>query len=281
MKSEKDLKELLLYIRDSAWSIPEEINKYELSYEMMWKIGSVDSELRDGLILELLFRMIVNNELTDKEVKGLLELSLSEGHLFYNIGKKEDDSIFNRTFTMLIIGGIIYRHNKGEEKIFTEEEIKRVHREILKYAREEKDLRGYVENKGWAHSVAHTADALKEIALCEELNNHELMEILEAAKEKICIHEYAYINLEDERLVSVVINIIQRRVLHNDEIINWIKDFKNINKTGLPERDQYLVGNQRNFLSALYFRLKRRNESKEFFDAIEEVLNETTSKAFK
>jgi len=281
MKSTSELKHQIMNIRDSEWKIPKGVNSFELALEGMANIGSTDPVLRDELILELIYKMIVEKDLTDEEVKSLMELALSEEHLFYKIGLEDDDSVFNRAFTVLLISGMLYRHNQSEGKIFTEEEIKRICSEVIRYAGEEKDVRGYIEIKGWAHSAAHTGDALREIALCKEVNGCQLLEMLQAIKEKFCISYYAYRNNEDERVICAVINIIQRRILKDEEVVAWIKSFENIEKTGKYPEDHYLSTNHKNFLSALYFRLKRKNEAKAFLDAIEEVLYSTTPAYFR
>ncbi|MGH4122181.1 MAG: DUF2785 domain-containing protein [Clostridium sp.] len=281
MQSINQLKQQLLDIRDNNWSIPSSTNKYDLALEMLENIGSIDPELRDELILELLYSMISENHLTDDEVKNLLELSLSDKHLFYNIGNTEDDSVFNRTFTLLIIQGILSRHNESENNLFTEEQIKRIYTSVIAYTKQEKDTRGYVEIKGWAHSTAHTGDVLSEIAQCTEIKKPELIEILKAIKEKVCITHYAYINCEDERLIGAVTNVFEREILNDEEFLSWIKSFENIEMTGKYPEDHNLTSNRKNFLSALYFRLKRRNEKKSFMDTIEQVLNNTTPNHFK
>jgi hypothetical protein len=281
MKTVNQLKQQLIDIKANNWSIPSDIDKYELALEMLENIGSIDPELRDELILELLFNMIVESHLTDEEIKNLLELLLSEKHLFYNIGKIEDDSVFNRAFTLLITEAILHRHNQNEENLFTEEEIKRICTEVIRYSRQEKDVRGYVEIKGWAHSTGHTGDVLNAIAQCAEIKKPELIAILEAIKDKVCINYYAYINNEDERLICAVMEIIKKEILNDEEFINWIKSFENIEKTGKYPEDHNLISNHKNFLSALYFRLKRRNEKPTFMDTIEEVINNTTPNHFK
>ncbi|MBZ9622657.1 DUF2785 domain-containing protein [Clostridium sp. FP2] len=281
MKDVNQLKQQLIDIRDNNWSIPSGTDKYELALEMLENIGSIDPDLRDGLILELLSDMIVENYLTNEEVKNILELSLSEKHLFYNINKTEDDSVFNRTFTLLVLDLILYRHNQSEDPLFTEEQIKRIYAEVIRYSRQEKDARGYVEIKGWAHSTAHTADVFSQIASCKETKKPELIEMLKAIKEKVCINHYAYTNCEDERLISAVTKIIERAILNDEEFINWIKSFENIKLTGKYPEDHNITSNRKNFLSALYFRLKRRNEKKSFMDTIEQVLNNTTPNHFK
>jgi len=281
MKNANELKQQLMDIRNNNWSIPNDTNKYELALDMIENIGSIDPELRDELTLELLSQMILENYLTDEEVQSLSELLLSEKHLFYHIGKVEDDSVFNRAFTLLIIEAMLHRHNQSEDNLFTEEEIKKICAELIRYTRQEKDVRGYVEIKGWAHSTAHTGDVLSNLVQCIEIKKPELIEVLEAIKDKVCINYYAYINNEDERLICGVIKIIEKGILNDEEFINWIKSFENIEKTGKYPEDHNLISNHKNFLSALYFRLKRKNEKKIFMDTIEHVLNNTTPNHFK
>ena len=281
MKTANQLKQQLLDIKNNNWSIPSDTDKYELALEMLDNIGSVDPEFRDELILELLSDMIVENHLTDGEVKNLLELLLSENHLFYNIGNVEDDSVFNRTFTLLIIVAMLYRHNQNTDNLFTEEEIKRICTEVVSYTRQEKDARGYVEIKGWAHSTAHTADVFNVIAQCTEIKKPKLILILEAIKDMVCINYYTYINGEDERLISAVIEILKKDILNDNEFINWIKSFEDIQLAGKYPADHNLTSNRKNFLSALYFRLKRKNENTSFMDTIEQVINNMTPTHFK
>lgn len=281
MKIENQLKQQLISIKNNNWTIPSDINKYELALQMIENIGSIDPELRDELILELLSDMIVENQLTDGEVKNLLELLLSEKHLFYNIGKIEDDSVFNRAFTLLITEAMLHRHNQNKDSLFSEEEIKRLCAEVIKYTRQEKDVRGYVEIKGWAHSTAHTGDVFCNLIQCTEIEKPELIAILEAIKDKVCINYYAYINNEDERLICAVMEILKKEAFNNEEFINWIKSFEDVQMTGKYPEDHNLISNRKNFLSALYFRLKRRNEKCLFMDTIEQVLNDATPNHFK
>lgn len=275
-----ELKEQLKSIRDNDWVIPEKVNNYDLALKCLENIGSIDAELRDNLILELLCNMIVEKKLTDKEVKDILELVLSEKHLFHNIGKVGDDSVFKRSFSVLIVDCIVYSHN-NECKIFNDEEIIRIYKKVIKYLNEEKDVRGYVIDKGWAHTAAHTADALAEIVKCKEINEKNLIEILEGIRKKICINYYAYTNNEEERLVTTVSNIMEREEISKEKIINWIKSFENMEKTNVYPDDHNLMCNHKGFLSALYFRLKRRDITEDFLHIIEEVINKTTPKYFQ
>jgi hypothetical protein len=74
----------------------------------------------------------------------------------------------------------------------------------LKFYNEDRDVRGFVEGKRWAHGAAHGADALGEPAQCEIIGYEGLKEILDSIYKKININYYGYINNEDERLISAV-----------------------------------------------------------------------------
>ena len=79
-----DLKERLLGMAANEWKIPEGVDPYELALESMRSIGSTDPVLRDDLVLTVLWVMITNKMLTKEQLRNLLELSLSEEHLFCN-----------------------------------------------------------------------------------------------------------------------------------------------------------------------------------------------------
>lgn len=64
---------------------------------------------------------------------------------------------------------------------------------------EERDYRGYDEDKGWAHAIAHGADALDDLAQCSELDQADLFTILDLVYDKITITERVYSDGEDER----------------------------------------------------------------------------------
>lgn len=281
MRNSIELKDELLKILESEQGIPEEINKYELALEALENINSIDPVLRDDLILGYLCHVIAGQEITDDETREILKLALSDKHLFDNIGAILDDSVFNRSFTVLIIGCILYRHNRNGNKLFTREEILHIYQELVRYTKEEKDVRGYDEVKGWAHSAAHTSDALKDLSMCIQINKTELLELLYVIKDKLLINYYTYVNLEDERMLNAVMAILDRKLINNGEVIKWIESFEDIELVGTHPIDQRIKANRKNFLLAMYFRLKRRNADEEIMKTLESVIENITPEYFK
>lgn len=160
MKTEKQLKELLSSIKANHWKIPEGVEPYELSMECLNYIGTIDLVLRDYLIYDWFCEVIMNNKLSHEQMRGILESCLTEQHLLCGVGKVEDDSVFNRTFTMLVIELILEKDNMAGEAFLSEREVRKTYQKVMEYAKSEQDFRGYVEEKGWAHSTAHMADTL-------------------------------------------------------------------------------------------------------------------------
>ncbi|WP_187287395.1 DUF2785 domain-containing protein [Gottschalkia acidurici] len=162
----------------------------------------MDSDLRDKLIYGTLFHWIPNGRLNIDQLKYLLNISLDSSHLFYKIHNKDDDSIFKRIFSVLIVALISYEHRK--EKFLSEEVLYQVKDKLIESMLTERDVRGYVEVKGWVHSAAHTADALDEIVQCDCFNKTDLLDVLNSIKSKVWIGYYVYVDEEDERMVTVI-----------------------------------------------------------------------------
>ncbi len=132
-------------------------------------IGSPDPELRDDLIYDIFAHWIEADLLDAGQLKQLLDVSLDGSHLFYRIGESGTDSVFTRTFSALVIALIVDAHRR--HAFLTSGELHRVKDEIEDYLCRERDVRGYVDGKGWAHAVAHAADMLAELAQCPELSS--------------------------------------------------------------------------------------------------------------
>ena len=265
------LKEKLLEIKNNNYAVSRDISPFDFTLVMMKNIGSTDPELRDLLIHRVISKWIMNDVFSNEQLIELLNINMDNNHLFYKIGEQEDDSVFMRSFCVLNIGTIIYVHRNN--RFLSEAAIKSVKENLIQYYSEERELRGHVDNKGWADSASHGADALDEVAQCDSLNHDDLVDILNAIKSKVCTNYYTYVDFEDERITTAVVSVINRNILEHSEVIMWIKDFKNIHKTGEYHVDFRIIMNIRNFLRSLYFRLLGEENMQELIEAIKETLN--------
>jgi hypothetical protein len=191
--------------------------------------------------------------------------------MLHNLGEQDSDSVFTRSFSILVLPLLLITHRS--RPLFSASEIDRIKGQLLYYLANEKDLRGFVRDKGWAHAIAHAADALDDLAQCAEMNKSDLAEILEMIRKVVCVESACYVHSEDERMVTAVIAVLRRELLPDAEITQWIEGFSDlaliVNST--PERHMIRT-NVKNFLQSLYFRLHWEQGTNKFDTAIDQAL---------
>ncbi|MCP4420857.1 MAG: DUF2785 domain-containing protein [Chloroflexi bacterium] len=253
--SERALKDQLYEIVDNDFGLPEQAKAMERAQEILPHLGSADAELRDDLIYSTLATWILAGKFEDDELKELLRQMLTEKHLFFKLGEAETDSVFMRSFSMLLIPLILIQQRK--RPFLMPHELRDLKVKLLDYLEREQDLRGFVmeDDKGWAHAVAHTADALDDLVQCEEMGNEELLEILAAIQHKAAEPKVVFVHAEDERLVTAVIAIFGRKLLKQPDVKVWFDGFVPLAQQKEPFPDCYRQAqNVKNFLRSLYFR---------------------------
>ncbi|OPJ56633.1 DUF2785 domain-containing protein [Clostridium oryzae] len=269
--NEEILKQKLLEIEEKNYELEAEGDYYKLALEMMKHIGSLDAELRDNLIYGTMFKWITNDKFNFEQLMEVLAIILDDKHLFYELYEQNADAVYTRTFSVLILALIIYKHR--EQNFLSEKALYEVKNRLLEYMNNEKDVRGFVEGRGWAHSAAHTADAVDEIVRCSCFNKEDLMDVLAAIKAKVCIGYYVYIDEENERLITAVEGILGRGMLSNEEILCWLQEFTEERPFSDKIIKYHLKVNVKDFLRSLYFRLLDKQEWEVVIKGIQELLN--------
>ncbi|MCL2415207.1 MAG: DUF2785 domain-containing protein [Defluviitaleaceae bacterium] len=196
----------------------EELEK--LIDDMLGSIGSIDPELRDDLIYATLVRIInEDGALTHEQYIHILDTALDDSHLFYKIGNERDDSVFTRSFSSLAIAAVLRVDARID--FLERESFDGTMTRILTYIEQERDTRGFVHRKGWAHSIAHGADMLVHLVRNPKFSNDDLPSIL-GAIQSCLFKEAAYTDLEDERLIFAIEVALMERDLSDDLLESWI-----------------------------------------------------------
>ena len=275
MKAE-ELKEKLKRIKDNDCILEGSDSYYEMSREMMNHIGDVDPVLRDELIYEIFCVWVYERQvLNPEELKELLESALDSNHLFYRIEEQNKDDVFTRTFSALLITLILAVNNKN--CFLSDEKFDVTKNKLIDYMNGEKDVRGYVEGPGWAHSAAHTADGLDELAVNERTDKEDLIKILEAIQRKVLVGYYVYVDEESERMLNAVENAFNRKLLSEDVIINWFNQFISLRES--CAFDTYIEKfhqkvNLKGFLRSAYFRFLSEEGYENIVERIRNILAE-------
>lgn len=256
--SARALQDQLYDIAENDFALPERAKAMDRVQEMLPHLGAAAAELRDDLIYSTLAAWILTDKVEDDDLKTLLHQLLTEEHLFYKLGEVDSDSVFMRSFSMLLMPLILSRQRK--RPFLMPYELRDLKVKLLDYLEREQDLRGFVveDEKGWAHAVAHTADALDELAQCQEMGNEELLEMLQAIQYKAAEPKAVFVHAEDERLVTAVIAILGRKLLKQPDVQTWFAGFVPLVQQKEPFPDCYRQAqNVKNFLRSLYFRARK------------------------
>lgn len=266
------LKEQLQLIREHNFAVPDHIQLSTLVQAMLEHIGSTDSELRDRLIYGTLVRWIeLNPVFTADELRQIWQTCLDDNHLLYQINEPENDGVFKRSFSVLVIPLLLIR--SGQEAFLNADDIRYGKARVLDYLAREQDRRGFVMGKGWAHAVAHAADALNEFVLCEALDAADLKTILEsvqsAASTDICVYTHA----EEERLLEVFDSIVGREILSVEFLAKWIESFADLAENQEPPEGYTRFINVKHFLQALFFRCDKAEYPEVLKESLSLTLN--------
>lgn len=258
MKKNFELRPTLEKIKNNNYALPADIELEELISEMLLEIGNTDPVLRDDLIYTTMERWTVEDKLSQKQHRDILFTLIGDEYLFYNVGEVDTTTVFKRSFSALLIALVLYRNRCSP--LLSEDEVKLVYEKIIDYFMKEKDVRGYTEDYGWAHSVAHTADVLGELVLCECLDSTYLLKTLNLIIDKISTSTYVYRDNEDERLVNAIIKILDRNLISQKELESWVDNFAKVNYPKDFINKFHTKINLKNLLRSLYFRILEREE---------------------
>src|SRR5512135_2288376 len=111
MLNETELKEKLQRAAQNDFRLSENENLSELIPEMLHHIGSTDSDLRDELIYSAFGTWILHhNAIDSQQLRRILPIALDEQHMLYKLGEQNTDSVFTRSFSVLLVPLLLIAH---------------------------------------------------------------------------------------------------------------------------------------------------------------------------
>ena len=242
------------HVSAADFSVPADRRLSDLTAELTELLGTPDSELRE-LALAVLCTWIERG-VYDDLLPGLGD-GIATG-LLTGIGESGTDSVFRRSFSALVVAEVIDRDTRMPRVTRT-----KVHEwgdRLATWFLMERDERGWVADQGWAHAIAHGADAFGALARSPRCGPGELLVVLDVIGDRVTrAPEAVWYSGEHDRLAMTTLHVLRRGLVPNELVEGWIE---RIADAARPRRDNddksdvYLqIGNAAAFLRALYLQL--------------------------
>jgi hypothetical protein len=241
-------------VHAAGLAVPSDRPLADLTAELTRMLGDPDPALRDGTAYPTLATWV------DRGVYDDLLAGLGDGMgmgLLVGLGEKDTDTVFRRSFSALVLAECIARDNL--RPLLPGGKILEWGDRLATWLLRERDLRGYVPGKGWAHAVAHGADGLATLASSPHLATPELTVLLDVIADRLVLPvDRLFTNGEPDRLVGATMNVLRRNVVPLRVLEPWIARLAAAAaaRSSYDDRDPHLVGgNAEAFLRALYLQL--------------------------
>ena len=241
-------------VQSQGLAVPADRPLDDLTAELTRMLGSPDPAQRDGTAYPTLATWIERG-VYDDLLSGLgdgMALGLQVG-----LGETDTDSVFRRSFSALVLGECIARDNA--RPLMAGGKILEWGDRVATWLLRERDLRGFVPGKGWAHAAAHGADALGTLAQSTHLETNELTVVLDVIADRLLLPvERLFAAGEPDRLALATMKVLRRDLVPLRVLEPWIARLGAAagTRSSYDDRDPFLPGgNAEAFQRSLYLQL--------------------------
>lgn len=205
----------------AGFAAPADGGAFALAHTALDALASPDPALRDELAIEVLGQWIQNGVLSTTETHELLRRAQSDTMLFAAIGERGTTSVFLRTFSLLVIAVALMRD--AAEPYLADKDWRETRGQLLRYCREENDLRAYVPGNGWAHAIAHTADVVDSLVVSRRASSKDCRDLFEALRMLINRADEVFQGEEDERIAIAIAAMLRRGTVTTSDLRAWFE----------------------------------------------------------
>lgn len=228
-------------VRDMEWVIPTDRPLDDLVEELAVLLASPDPELRDELAYTGLVRWTLKGSLDDR----LTALGYRMVELFSH------PDIQARSFATLILGAVMERDNAAD--LLDVADVRAWRDSFVKWWATEPDVRGWDDELGWVHTIAHGADTLAAFGCSPRLSAMEAADLLDVGVARlIAPSDYLYAHQEDDRLALAFALILCRQDLTEELSVAWLSGVQRYFETGAPGPVPVPAANTMRMMHSLY-----------------------------
>jgi hypothetical protein len=206
-------------LKATGFQVPADTPVLPLALEAAQMLGATDGEVRDSIAYEAVVAWVYKDHRLQPSELAQLRGVLA-GNAVRGLGDGPGDGIFLRSFSLLALSVLAatdlktpFLDQRGFDELFDLAE-----RSLSR----ERDLRGYVEGKGWAHGTAHGADLLKFLARSEKLRRDQQARLIDAVAGRLRSARQVFVWGEDARLAWALAQLAKRPDFDQAPLDAWL-----------------------------------------------------------
>ena len=220
-------------VRSAEMQVPTDRPLADLTAELTTMLGSTDPVERDEFAYPILATWISEGVYDD------LLVGLGDGMtagLTQGLGESGTDSVFRRSFSALVLA-----ERDNAELLLPPVKILDWGDRVTGWLVRERDVRGFVPDRGWAHAIAHGADALAVLAASPHFGMTELTVLLDVIADRVLMETSTPLTSgEPDRLALATMAVLRRRLVPLRIIEPWLARISAAAiATGAPDSDPY------------------------------------------
>ena len=188
-------------------------------------LASTKPAVRDKGVFFLFNDLFQAEAFTNEQVKALFKRLQAPDILFSHIFEPQNDAVFLRSFAVMILSGMIYA-DQNRYHILSKADYLTTVQNIGTYILLERDGRGYVETKGWAHAFTHIGNMLEELSQVDVLPRSEKVFLMAAVVEAWRRIETPLIFGEDHRMALYLSGITNVNQFYSETLLMCLKNWQ-------------------------------------------------------
>lgn len=222
-------------------------------------IGDPEPDLRDELVYASFCHALLDQLVNKEDIAYLFEQIEQRNLLFHQIPKKGQATL-TRSFTALLLTLLATVDGDPTSPYFhclSPLQIETLIDWSLRYLTVEHDAKGWHQDYGWSHALAHGADLLLSAGLHDSFPKERIPDLFETLHTCLAKQETVFTAGEDRRLARILFHLLLAKKLEETALLEWIQKLELEDHT---PKDYFFTVNTENMLASLYLLLKKERQ---------------------
>ena len=212
-----------------------QVSDSELRY-LIGHLASTSPAVRDKGVFFLLSDLFQADAFTEKQVAWLFTTFQRKDILFAHITEPQNDAVFLRSFAVMLLSGLVYA-DLNRYHLLTPRQFENLLVNLCAYITLEKDGRGYVAEKGWAHAYTHIGNLADELSQVPSLTRGDKLLLMATVVEGWQTVADSLVFGEYQRVSSYLVNLATKNQFYADALVMCLTAWQQRLRNLKPQED--------------------------------------------